>query len=56
MSDTIDHLRARRRELETALVTLQARIDEIDKLLELIPRRGRPRVVTSNDPGEDPAA
>jgi len=52
MSDTIEALRARKRELETAHATLLARIDEIDQLigiLEHAPRRGRPRAVTSDD-------
>lgn len=55
MSDTIETLRTRKRELETAHVTLLARIDEIDQLIAILehaPRRGRPRVVTSDDPPE----
>ena len=55
MSDTIEMLRGRKRELETAHATLLARIDEIDQLIAILehaPRRGRPRVVTSDDPPE----
>lgn len=53
MSDTIEHLRARKQELVSAHMTLLARIDEIDQLIAILehqPRRGRPRMVTSNDP------
>lgn len=55
MSDTIEHLRARKQELVSAHMTLLARIDEIDQLIAILehaPRRGRPRVVTSNEPPE----
>ena len=58
MSDTIETLRARKRELETAHATLLARIDEIDQLIGILehaaPRRGRPRIV-SQDPPEEAA-
>lgn len=53
MSDTIEHLRARRRELETAHTTLLARIDELDQLIAILehaPRRGRPRAVPDEPP------
>jgi hypothetical protein len=56
MSVSQDTLQARRRELVTAITTIQARIDEIDQLLALDepePRRpGRPRIVRTDPPDE----